>query len=331
MARRADLSERIAALVGDDVLRITDSGSGWPALGELSVEGVAVPVALFVGEVGLSHRGRDEVERRFQNPAQDRPIIPIPGRDLLLVGLWAVDEFEDVKRPLLVSADPSHRIGRTTRFSIFVSLTMLQAALENGWSEAESATGESIRCLVPPLLPVSYAADRGNAAPAVFAMEAAVDASGLLLADDAGIPAAAERARRAGTALVRDRRFSRRVVNAYGGGCAMCGLSVGLVQGAHIYPVAAPGSYDEVWNGLALCGNHHLAFDAHLVGVDVTTSEILLHPTVRQHVSSSPAVDAFVSGTFATLAVPVDPADAPKPEMFEMRYEHFVDRYSWLR
>src|SRR3954453_3070405 len=103
MVGRADLSERIATLTGDDILRITDPGTGWPALGELAVEGVAVHVALFVGAVGLSHRGRDQIERRFQNPGQDRPIIEIPGREPLLLGLWETDEFEFVERPLLVS------------------------------------------------------------------------------------------------------------------------------------------------------------------------------------------------------------------------------------
>ena len=330
MIRRAELSERIAALVGDDVLRITDPGGGWPALGELAVEGYFVPVAMFVGEVGRSHRGRDDVERRFQNPGQNRPITAIPGRDLLLIGLWETDAIEDVHRPLLVSADPYHRVERATRFSVFASLAALQSALETGWSEDNSATGETIRCFAPPLLPVSYDAARAGAAPSTLAMEAAIEASGLLVADEEEIPAAAERARRAGTTLVRDRLFSRAVVAAYEGRCAMCGLNAGLVEGAHIYPVSAPGSHDEIWNGLALCGNHHLAFDKHLVAVDVATSEVFLHPTLREKSSSSRAAEAFVSGTFARLAVPANPADAPKPQMFEMRYDYFADRYDWV-
>jgi hypothetical protein len=67
MAGRADVAAHIAALVGDGVLRIGDPGSGWPSLGTLVVDGVPVPVSLFVASVGLSHRERDEVERRFQN------------------------------------------------------------------------------------------------------------------------------------------------------------------------------------------------------------------------------------------------------------------------
>lgn len=330
MAGRAELSERIAALVGDDVLRIADPGSGWPALGELTVERVAVPVALFVGTVGLSHRDRDAIERRFQNPGQERPIIETPRREPLLLGLWEADELEEVERPLLVSADPYHRVGRTTRFSVFVSLAMLDAALETGWSEGTSATGESIRCFIPPMLPLSFAADRDNATPPVFAMQAAIEASGLLAAPDEEVPAASQRARRAGTTLVRDARFSRRVIDAYEGLCAMCGLDVGLVEGAHIYPVSAPSSHDETWNGLALCANHHLAFDKHLVGVDLETFEIALHADIQEQSDVSPAVQAFVSGTFGQLAEPVDATATPKSQMFQKRYEYFVEQYEWF-
>jgi hypothetical protein len=330
MAGRADVVERIAELVGEDVLRVTLAGSGWPALGELVLDGVVVPVAMFIGPVGLSHRDRDDVERRFQNPGSDRPIIEIPGRALLLLGLWEHDELEQVARPLLVSADPLHRVGRTTRFSVFVSMAMLRTALERGWSEGQNAAGESVRCFAPALLPLSYEADRGGAAPPMPSMQAVIEGSGLLDADDDEVSPAARRARRAGSALVRDARFSRRVVDAYDGLCAMCGFDVGLVEGAHIYPVSAPGSRDEPWNGLALCANHHLAFDKHMVGVDLESSEILLHADIRDQTSDNPAVRAFVEGTYSRLSEPADRAASPRGEMFRRRYDFYLDRYDWM-
>jgi HNH endonuclease len=330
VAGRADVVERIAELVGEDVLRITSRDSGWPAIGELIVDGAAAPIAMFAARIGLSHRDRDDVERRFQNPGTDRPIVEIPGKDLLLVGLWETDELEHVQRSLLVSADPLHRKGRTTRFSVFVSMAMLHAALVNGWSEDQNATGESIRCFVPSLLPLSYAADRDGAAPPISAMQAAIEGSGLLAANDEEVPAASQRARRAGSTLVRDARFSRRVVDAYGGLCAMCGLDVGLVEGAHIYPVSAPGSYDEPWNGLALCANHHLAFDKHLVAIDPESFGIHLHNDIRDQASRNDAVQAFVNGTYARLTEPIDRSASPRAQMFQMRYDFCVDQYDWL-
>lgn len=59
----------------------------------------------------------------------------------------------------------------------------------------------------------------------------------------------------------------------------MCGLDEGLVEGAHIYPVEAPGSADELWNGLAaLCANHHRAFDLHRVCVVPGNLRVSFHP-----------------------------------------------------
>jgi len=329
VSRRAN-ALRIAELVGADVLRVTDPADGWPALGELLVDGSAAPIAMFVAPVGLSHRERDLVERRFQNPGGDRPIVDTrPARDPLLLGLWETDSEINVERPLLVSADPVKRLGLTTRYSVFVSTATLRTALANGWSE-QTAQGELIRCFVPALLGVSYQADRDDAAPDMFAMQVAIQGSGLLKAGEAELPAASERARRAGTTLVRDARFSRRVVGAYDGLCAMCGLDLGLVQGAHIYPVSAPGSFDEPWNGLALCGNHHLAFDRHLVGVRPQTTEIVFHSQILAQVAGSTPVAALVEGTFSRLAAPVDRSARPKSKMFEKRYEFFAERYAWL-
>jgi HNH endonuclease len=330
VAGRAEVIERVAELAGEEVLRITSAGSGWPALGELVADGVAVPVALFGGQVGLSFRGRDEIERRFQNPGADRPILEVPGRHPLLLGLWETDELEPVPRPLLVSADPVIRTGRRTRFSVFVGVATLRRALEVGWAQGQSARGESVRAFAPPLLPISYIADRDRAVPPMSAMRAVIEGSGLLSASGQELRGAASRARRAGSTLVRDARFSRRVIEAYGGLCAMCGLGVGLVEGAHIYPVSAPAAPDEPWNGLALCANHHLAFDRHLVGVDPESSEVLVHPDILSQAADSQAVGAFLSGTRPRLAEPSARAFRPRREMFELRYELFVDRYDWL-
>jgi hypothetical protein len=72
MTARVDRVNRIAALVGPSGLEIEDAQKGWPAFAVLHVLGESVPVALFVGKVGRSHRNRDDVERRFQNPVDSR-------------------------------------------------------------------------------------------------------------------------------------------------------------------------------------------------------------------------------------------------------------------
>jgi HNH endonuclease len=330
MTGRADLALRIAELVGSGLLEITDPGTGWPALGSLTVDGTPLAVALFVGRVGLSQRRRDEAERRFQNPGQGRPITPIPGRRSLLLGLWAEDPQLDVSRPLLVQADAGRRIGRATRFSVFTAVTGLQEASVTGWSEEISGSGEVIRCLLAPLLPVSVAAGLDGAIQTSDAMRAAIEGSGLMDFPELEMPAAAERARRAGSTLVRDARFSRQVILAYNGVCAMCGLDANLVQGAHIYPASAPGSRDEPWNGLALCPNHHLAFDRHLLAPHPDTRRILFCPSLRTQAESFAAMQSFVAGTFEQLAEPAQPNCRPLTQMFLNRYQYFAGSYNWI-
>lgn len=136
---RADIAERIADLVGGGLLTITDRQRGWPSLGTLRVEGDAVSatmeVALFVAPVIRSHRNRDDVERRFENPGQNRPIVVPAGRHPLLLGLWEEDRLVTVRKPILVSADPLRREGLVTRYSVFASLGTLQEAEVTGWAE----------------------------------------------------------------------------------------------------------------------------------------------------------------------------------------------------
>ena len=73
-------------------------------------------------------------------------------------------------------------------------------------------------------------------------------------------------------AFVRNAAFRRIVVSLYGQRCAFCRLKVisadnqTIVDGAHIKPFAAFRD-DRFDNGLALCKNHHWAFDRGWYGI----------------------------------------------------------------
>ena len=73
--------------------------------------------------------------------------------------------------------------------------------------------------------------------------------------------------------FVRNAAFRRNVVKLYDQRCAFCKLrviswdGVNLVDGAHIQPFAQFRD-DRFVNGLALCKNHHWAFDRGWFGVD---------------------------------------------------------------
>ena len=72
---------------------------------------------------------------------------------------------------------------------------------------------------------------------------------------------------RQGTATLRARGFRQAVIDAYDGGCAICGLKIKSpdslsweVEAAHIVPSGLLGK-DDLCNGIALCRLHHWAFD----------------------------------------------------------------------
>lgn len=65
--------------------------------------------------------------------------------------------------------------------------------------------------------------------------------------------------------LARSGNFRRDVLEAYGNRCAVTGLQLKVVQAAHVLPVSAPGSLDEVRNGIALSPTYHIAYDDGLI------------------------------------------------------------------
>jgi putative restriction endonuclease len=112
----------------------------------------------------------------------------------------------------------------------------------------------------------------------------------------------------------RDAQFRRRVLNAYGHRCAMCGSQLRLLDAAHVLPVDQPGSTDDTDNGVALCALHHRAYDRALVA---------FNPNYELHVSAGQVAELsalslngglqqFQAALKSTLLLPPDPRDYPK-------------------
>jgi putative restriction endonuclease len=72
------------------------------------------------------------------------------------------------------------------------------------------------------------------------------------------------------TTKYRAQKFRGAVLGAYGHRCAFCRVQLSLLDAAHILPVSAPGSTDEIVNGIALCKLHHFAYDSNLVSFDTS-------------------------------------------------------------
>lgn len=70
--------------------------------------------------------------------------------------------------------------------------------------------------------------------------------------------------------------FRFHVLKEYGAKCAVCSITHSLLlHAAHLCGKAAKGS-DDWRNGLPLCANHHLAFDADLFAINPDTLEIVI-------------------------------------------------------
>jgi hypothetical protein len=314
---RPQLAQQVSALVGSAVT-VRDISTGWPSRVLVRTNSGNERVALHVSQA--SPHARKEWEWRFQNPASSVPVSAPAASLPLLVGL---DEVNG--RPVLVVVDGRSRLGRTTRFSILFNKRISREAAVNGWSEQTSTSGERIFAMWPRLFPLVVELILAGVDIEVPLVAAATSAAGLLEDDS---EEAGERARRTVSALVRDAKFSRRVKKAYEHRCAMCQIGLGLLAGAHILPVSAPGALDKVWNGIALCHNHHAAFDAHKIWI-ASDSSISLKPSFVEEANASVESARFVTQTRPKLWTPTDPRKRPKSEMLEQRYGYYAGQYDW--
>ena len=319
MPTRSQRFEAICASVGVPLCTVIDSGTGWPGLADILTATGTTRCALHVSSV--SPHSRKPYEMRFQNPADSTPVTAPAGAIPVLLGHATVGDQE-----ILVAVDGRSRVDRYTRFSILFHRDLLTNAARDGWAEYQSSTGERIFGLHPKLLGIFIDGLLSGAFPSEPEMAQAASASGVVQDDT---PEAANRARGVATRLIRDARFSKDVRAAYNESCAMCGLTLDLVVGAHILPVNAPGAPDKVWNGMALCHNHHAAFDKHFIWVDPAKHDIKIRPDILEIAASETAAKVFTDNTRAKIVTPAASADRPKTDMFTKRYGHYEGYYGW--
>lgn len=136
------------------------------------------------------------------------------------------------------------------------------------------------------------------------------------------LPEPRRRAIREFNLAVRDKRFAKNVLQAYGHKCAICKTQLKLVEAAHIVPVKDNGT-DEVVNGVALCANHHKAFDDALILLRLDGKLMMNDKKTRELRVRSlhGGLQAFMDGLnpSAPIAVPADPKYRPKKEYVEER------------
>lgn len=320
-APRSKLFAEICGLAGPAV-NVIDPRDGWPGIALVHCFDGVRRVAMHVSRI--TTHARQPYERRFQNPADSRPAQAPPGATPIFVGLG-----ESHGQPILVAVDASSRVGRHARFSILFNVAALQQAALSGWSEYRSNSGEQMFAMNPQLLPAYIEALAHQVLIDPLAVADAAAASGL--ADDPDDEQSAERTRSTVSRLVRRAGFGKDVCSAYGNLCAMCGISLSLTEGAHIYPASAPNSSDAVWNGLSLCRNHHRIFDLHRIWISPVNGTIRWHPDILQLAEADAIIANFVDNTRADIATPAVAVHRPRKAMFEQRYDFVGEPYDWVQ
>jgi hypothetical protein len=115
---------------------------------------------------------------------------------------------------------------------------------------------------------------------------------------------------------LRDVNFSKRIFTAYAHRCAMCGMQLRLLEGAHILPVADPNSTDETSNGIALCALHHKAYDDGLLTFDDRYRVHLNTGRLKELKKSGhdAGLTEFRKALRSVIRLPPDSRDRPRPE-----------------
>lgn len=110
--------------------------------------------------------------------------------------------------------------------------------------------------------------------------------------------------------------FRRRVIGSYENKCAVCDIQLGLIDAAHIIPVADNSSTDETSNGIALCKIHHAAYDNNIISFDENYRIEVSDVTRRglEHENIAGGFDDFVKGLRDCIALPLDEMDRPNPK-----------------
>lgn len=122
----------------------------------------------------------------------------------------------------------------------------------------------------------------------------------------------------------RDQRFRTKVVKAYEGRCAFCGLDSGLIEAAHIRGVGEGGP-DLIANGLGVCPTHHAAFDRGMLIVDEGYAIVVNEHRLKIRGASDKDVERFRQGLLSSLRLPGAETNMPSPERLTAHRER------WLR
>ena len=255
---------------GWDLLYISDRNQH-PVRYRVYRNDVAMTVCIYIWNITHGGgRARPENEYRIQiTGVNNDAFLSHPGAKTLILGWWENEEvfagFDCRVHSSKLGSSPSFQVGQEA----------LRDAVANRLGAHHKSTGELVITFQPEFLG-TYAEnlealhDTGTEVTEVDVIKrisivtervTEADISNSVISPRRYAVAQTRRA-------VRALDFRARVLSAYEQRCAMCGVQLKLVDGAHILPVHEYGSTDATSNGIALCVLHHRAYDRGLITFD---------------------------------------------------------------
>lgn len=265
---------------GWSVLYLTDRNEH-PARYRVRKDGISISVRVYIWNISHGGGQRNAAEYRIQVTGLDpRQFMPEPHGKTIILGYWDNEEvfagFDYNFHSGIFGGSPSIQIGEAA---------LLDANM-NKFAVHEKGNGELAIAFTPDFIGTyveNLASLHGTGG-----IPAEVRLLNRLAANPGGVPEPEIAATVAGPrqyAVTQTKRalraldFKDRVMTAYSHRCAMCGIQLRLLDGAHILPVSEVGSTDETANGVALCALHHRAYDRGLVTFD---QRYRVHVNARQ-------------------------------------------------
>jgi len=225
----------------------------------------AFPVWIYIWT--LTHGGggaRPKDEYRIQLTSVTPPLPENPDGPTLLLG------YDPGTRCFAGFDLRKHRTFSTQSPSIQINISALREAIRDGFAFTRKGNDEiAVAFRADNML--AYCLNRENL------HESGADATVSSLLSKVGrleaitdrelatIPPERRRVITKVSRLARDSDFRRKVIVAYDRKCCVTGLQLRLIDAAHILPVGAERSLDDVQNGLCLSPTYHRAYDRGLI------------------------------------------------------------------
>jgi putative restriction endonuclease len=263
----------------------------------------------------LTPGGRPQLanEYRIQMTSVESPLAVNPDEVTVLIG------YEPDLRMFAGFDLARHRTFTTGSPSIQVDIRSLRQALQDGLAFSRKSNSE-IAIGIRPDQFMGYALNAENLhryGRDALTFDLLTRASSLERIPEREVEALTAQRRRVLSTVSRLSRlasFRQTVLQAYDHRCAVTRMQLRLVEAAHILPVGAPGSIDDVRNGIALSPTYHRAYDNGLIFLSESL-EMRVNPRKRAELTRldlAGGIEAFRS-LLGRIHLPPDRAQWPNP------------------